>query len=538
MRGRPWRVGVGLGALALLVACADEGRPLPPLQAVAGRRAGGDREAPPSGPWTDGDMDRMASGVVAELGDGWSVQVGRMRWLAPGECLELGRCFGADPSSTYAFVALPPAARHPLWGGLATLDASGAICAPTTDGGCRQATSASWLLAEDEVVVLIGNTPPPARAFSYTGYLFGHAGPAGRDTIAGSLGASVDLLRSPRIGDSPFEVPLALVMTANASAMAMVREALVRAGVARGHVASLPIPGGARGALPGLDTAKADDFMLVERVALPERADALAEYATNAGATHARVLRLSPREPLAPAPIALDPPARRGDGRPERRDLNDALDQLERAARVAFATDGRAAPSILTTDDAWRRSGAIVAGGGLACLAARQSCAADEPDALALAASSAVPLAADGSSFFVAIGVNHAATGEATWTSVAVHAATDAAPPLAATTDADWTGSASALFAKAGVPFDPELAKRLYAIRFAWSCGGEPHCVDLAASARRLGTLAGDGARSASRGGASPGQALQVTERAYLDPSTRTAPAEGELVHPRVLVFR
>jgi hypothetical protein len=171
--------------------------------------------------------------------------------------------------------------------------------------------------------------------------------------------------------------------------------------------------------------------------------------------------------------------------------------------------------------------------GGEYCYDKDKPCLGDSPDSLYSITSTSMALAGDGSTYYVAIGVDHTLTGKAAYTNVSV---TETSPPqLAAATAADpsFAGSAAYYFAQAGISIDPAIAAQLYAIRFSWRCGSAAYCVDLTQAAINAGAWSGDPPTESWT--LAPEDPLNVTERAYLDPATTTGPSHGELIAPRVI---
>lgn len=116
--------------------------------------------------------------------EGFTTQPGMFSFIDITDCCD-SFCFGNNPASPYASVALPPGpgqvAENPA----------------TTDDGM----STAWRLRADEAVVLVGQLPPPAAYMSFTAYLYDRADaatPSGRRVVFASLGEA-DI---PRVGQS------------------------------------------------------------------------------------------------------------------------------------------------------------------------------------------------------------------------------------------------------------------------------------------------------------------------------------------------
>jgi len=120
--------------------------------------------------------------------------------------------------------------------------------------------------------------------------------------------------------------------------------------------------------------------------------------------------------------------------------------------------------------------------------------------------------------FYYAYGVNHAATGKSTYASVSVYALQHLVGIAGADDTQGYVGSADA-FASA----DPAVGQ-LYAWKIARDCGADPHCLEIAYGACPTGI--------------DDGKLGAFAFRAYVEPTTATAPDPSTLVIDRVLRFR
>jgi hypothetical protein len=112
----------------------------------------------------------------------------------------------------------------------------------------------------------------------------------------------------------------------------------------------------------------------------------------------------------------------------------------------------------------------------------------------------------------MAFGVNHAATGKATYSNFAVYALRHLIG-VAAVDSRSFPGSADSW-----LPNDPDNAF-LYAWKIARRCNGEDRCVEIPTTCPGVPELG----------------LMNVTFRAYLEPETKTAPLPSEIVLDRVL---
>ncbi|QCR17795.1 hypothetical protein DKM28_06425, partial [Methanosarcina mazei] len=129
----------------------------------------------------------------------------------------------------------------------------------------------------------------------------------------------------------------------------------------------------------------------------------------------------------------------------------------------------------------------------------------------------AVTLGNDSDEFIIVYGVNHAATGKATYSNFAVYGA-DVWNGVRAITDEDFNGSAEEY-----LPDNPN-AKYLYVYKLARNCSeDDQYCYEVPY---------GQGVH-----GIELDQPLVITWRAYLENTTRTGPAYSEIVYDRAIKF-
>jgi hypothetical protein len=127
-----------------------------------------------------------------------------------------------------------------------------------------------------------------------------------------------------------------------------------------------------------------------------------------------------------------------------------------------------------------------------------------------------ITLGNDIDEFIIVYGVNHVATGKATYSNFALYGA-DIWNGVKAVTDADFTGSAEEY-----LPDNPN-AKYLYVYKLARDCNGDPNCYEVPY---------GMGAY-----GLELDQPLLIAWRIYLEESTKTGPSYSEIVYDRAIKF-
>ena len=128
----------------------------------------------------------------------------------------------------------------------------------------------------------------------------------------------------------------------------------------------------------------------------------------------------------------------------------------------------------------------------------------------------AVTLGNDTDEFIIVYGVNHVATGKATYASFVLYGA-DIWNDVGSITDADFTGTAGEY-----LPDNPD-AKYFYVYKIARNCERDPHCFEVPYSVGGYGL--------------DPDQPLFIIWRIYLEEFTQTAPPYSEIVYDRAIKF-
>jgi hypothetical protein len=128
----------------------------------------------------------------------------------------------------------------------------------------------------------------------------------------------------------------------------------------------------------------------------------------------------------------------------------------------------------------------------------------------------AITLGNDTNEFMIVYGVNHVATGKATYSNFVVNGA-DIWNGVGTITDADFTGSAEEY-----LPDNPN-AKYLYVYKLARNCDGDPYCYEVPYGVGGYGI--------------DLDQPLFIVWRSYLEESTKTGPSYSEIVYDRAIKF-
>jgi hypothetical protein len=122
----------------------------------------------------------------------------------------------------------------------------------------------------------------------------------------------------------------------------------------------------------------------------------------------------------------------------------------------------------------------------------------------------------DANEFIIVYGVNHVATGKATYSNVALYGA-DAWNGVGTVTYMDFNGSAEEY-----LPDNPN-AKYLYVYKLARNCEGDPYCYEIPYNAKGYGI--------------DLDQPIMIGWRLYLENATKTGPSYSEIVYDRAMKF-
>ncbi len=371
-------------------------------------------------------------------------------------------------------------------------------------------------LRHDEAIVQVGHTPPEAGFFSYQSYLMMRYDPDFKQYMAlfNSLGDTINNLTiNTKSGTgSPFNQPMIIISTADKGTDMLVRKAAQTAGYSQDIMNTDVIPSSTVNM--GLE-GNVDLFGFVSRVAVAKDKKELDAYIKDPGSV---VLRLTPKSPVTLNPFPVPTLRVRGTGKTEL-DLLTAVEELRYAilanyknlratelptyvalpegfnatqSKVNTIGDNRDSAYFSTVEvDAWtkkydsRRNAAFVL--------------PDSPD-----------------DFVIIYGVNHEATGKATYANCVVYGL-QYLNGVASVDSRIYQGSAGDY-----IPGHPE-AQYLYAWKIARKSYGDPHCLEVPLGPQRYGIGLGD--------------KLMLFFRTYLEKTTKAGPAHNELIMDRVIKF-
>lgn len=372
------------------------------------------------------------------------------------------------------------------------------------------ALTGEFRLRQDEAIVLIGLTPPPVKYFSYTPYLSTRMYQEGRRYILASLGDQLNNAVIKSVGNSPFNSPVVLIFTPDQGTDARIREALRHAGYPAEIVNTVVFPASM---LKFGYNETADVLRIVTRTAFWEDTTAAAAYINN---PPLKVLRVTPRAEATARPFPTPPLRVRGTGHTEM-DLANKLDDLRQRIIAAHpglhATDIQSIPMCYEGYD----------------LIQRGSWCGDSRDAFYIAAGylgyatsdpASIDLTLDDDEFLMVYGVNHVATGKATYMNLNFYADKKAALFVGSLSDSEFPAAAPLY-----LPGDP-AADAMYAYKVSRKCiKGEDYCLPLSPP------------EGCSRLTLNEKTVLTVFDRLYLEPATKVGPALPEILYDRVIKF-
>lgn len=453
--------------------------------------------------------------------DGFTVQEGRIGYLDLIKLYDSGvlpSAYGNNPSTKYLTYFVPPAP------GFKVPELFSRIAVAL---GMSENVSAFWNIRPDEAIVFIGRTPPACSYFSYDHYLLGRT--YGNETrwIFANLADTVNNLAINTTGTpngsagNPFNQTTVIVATADKDIDQRIQAAAQSAEYSGDIFNTQVLPSSLLNM--GLENSS-DNFLMVIRPALYKDKQAADNYLNNTPAT---VFRVTPNQTTKLDPYNYPELRVRGTGETEFDLMND-LEQLRMAILDKYsdlnATELPTSISVPTGSDGIQRGIDVVGPDNDACYlwTANQTVNSPTPPFPNLSQyydflrHSAVTLGNDTNEFIIVYGVNHVATGKATYSNFAIYGL-DGWNGVGAVHDADFNGTAQEY-----LPDDPN-AKYLYVYKIARNCNGDPHCFEVPT---------GPGAY-----GIRLDQPLFIGWRLYLENATKTGPSYSEIVYDRAIKF-
>lgn len=359
-------------------------------------------------------------------------------------------------------------------------------------------------LGADEAAIIVGRTPPPMAYYSYQPFrmIVYSEREAAPKIIFEPLGDTINNLAIQTDGPAvePFNRNVLIIITADRGVDKRVRAAAGAAGYPAGLVNTSVVPT----ALTRLGVdQQSDEFALVHRMFLPSQEQAMVDYQN----TPQVVLRITPKTsgPRDPFPV---PELRvRGTGSTEM-DLLPAVEDLRKA--ILAKHSGWSATELTTS--VWLTD-------GYDGMQREINQYGPTRDTLYLRTDPFFKLTDSPDDFVLVYGVNHEATGKATYSNLSVYADPNLLLGMVSENSRRFAGSA-----KDYLPNHPQ-ADKLYAWKVARNCQGDPHCLEV--------KLSVDCARLSLD--ALPD--LWMAFRAYLEPKTKVGPAFTEVAYDRAIHF-
>lgn len=371
-------------------------------------------------------------------------------------------------------------------------------------------------IAPDEAIVLVGTTPPRAAYYSYQIYLATRLFPGKErpELLLNSLGDTVNLQTINTIGPHPFESPMVFIVTADQGVDARIRAALRRAGYPASIINTIVVPSATLklGFEPGSDT-----FLIANRNALFEDEEAGDAYVEN---PTFKVMRVTPENEATLDPFPTAPLRVRGTGETEI-DHTPTLAKLREAILEHYEGLGYEAEEYITK---------TVANEGFDYTERQVTTLGDTRDALYLGAGNMpefdlnADLTLKDGEFLIAYGLDHMATGKATYVNLSTYTSGPSKMSLGQAYPIDLEDSAYQFLS------GPD-AEMTYAYKISRNCDGEDFCLTVAVPI--------EGCKNKEDGSeiltdTSP---LGVIFRLYLQPSTSIGAAFPEVVYDKLIKF-
>ncbi len=426
--------------------------------------------------------------------------------------------YGNNPSTKYLTYFVPPAPGHKVPELFAKI-------ARTL--GVSSNLSSFWNLRPDEAVVFVGRTPPECRYFSYDHYIVDRT--YGNETrwIFANLADTVNNLVINTEGTpngtsgNPFNQTTMIVATADRGIDQRIHAAALSSGYSGDIFNTQVFPSAMLNM--GLEN-NSDTFAIIIRPALFKDKQAGNDYLNK---TPAVILRVTPNESTKLDPYGYPELRVRGTGTTEF-DLLDDLAELRYAILNKYsglnATELPVSQIVPVGSDAIQRGIDAMIPDNDACYlwSANQTISSPTPPFPNLSLyypflrHPAITLGNDTNEFIIVYGVNHVATGKATYSNFGVYGA-DVWNGIGAITDVDFNGTAEEY-----LPDNPN-AKYLYVYKVARNCDGDPHCFEVPYGPGGYGIM--------------PNQPVFIFWRIYLEKTSKTGPSYSEIVYDRAIKF-
>jgi len=453
--------------------------------------------------------------------DGFTVQQGGLAYYDFMKLYNSGvlpTAMGNNPATKYLVYLVPPPSGQ---------EVGGIISEITKVLGVTANLTPFWSLRPDEAVVFVGRTPPECRYLSYDHYIVDRT--YGNETrwIFSNLADTVNNLVIKTEGTpdgspgNPYNQTTIVVTTADKGIDQRIRAAAQSAGYSDGIINTQVLPS----AMLNMGVENdSDTFAVYIRPSLFADEQAGNDYIDNKPGI---VFRITPNESTELDPYGYPELRVRGTGTTEF-DLMDDLQELRIAILEKYsglkATELPTSIAVPIGSDCIQRGIDGLGPDNDACYlwSASQTISSPTPpfpdtsQYYDFLREPAITLGNNTNEFIIVYGVNHVATGKATYSNFAIYGA-DAFNGVGMITDVDFNGTAEEY-----LPDNPN-AKYLYVYKIARICEGEAHCYEVPYGPGGYG-IESD-------------QPLWIGWRSYLEESTKTGPSYSEIVYDRAIKF-
>jgi hypothetical protein len=361
-----------------------------------------------------------------------------------------------------------------------------------------------WQLNPDEAVVLVTKTPPECTYFSYCGFIFNkyYEKEKQRKWVWTSFNDPLNNLTIKTSGTpdgakvNPFNQNTIIIITADKGIDQRIRNVAVSAGYSESIINTYIVPSSMvkLGTGPEFDT-----IVFGQRMALFKDEKAGQEYVN----TVTIGIKVTPKSAVTLDPFPAPELRVRGTGKTEI-DLQPALEELRKAILAKYS--GLSAKELKTY--VWLSE-------SYDAVQTETYVAGESRDTVYLR-SDTLTVGDSRDEFVIVYGVNHAATGKATYANCNVYGEV-AWNGVTGIYNTEYAGSAAQY-----LPGNP-LAKYLYVCKFACICGSEKTCITVPTGPKAHGVALDEPAF--------------IGFRAYLEPATRVGPINTELLYDRVIKF-
>jgi hypothetical protein len=453
--------------------------------------------------------------------DGFTVREGGLTYFDFMKLYNSGvlpSAYGNNPATQYLVYLVPPASGHHVTGIIAKI---------MNILGVTKDITPFFSLRPDEAVVFVGRTPPECRYFSFDHYLMERT--YGNETrwIFANLADTVNNMVINTEGTpngaagNPFNQTTIVITTADKGIDQRIQAAALSAGYSGDIINTQVIPSAMLNM--GVENTS-DTFGVFIRPSLFADQKVGDAYIAN---KPARVFRITPNESTKLDPYNMPELRVRGTGMTEFDLMND-LEQLKKAILNKYselnATELPTSMTVTTGSDGIQRGIDVLGPANDACYlwTGNQTCSSPTPPFPDLRQyydflrNPPVTLGKNANEFLIVYGVNHVATGKATYQNFVPYGA-DVWNGVGMITDLDFNGTA-----KEYLPDNPN-AKYLYVYKLARNCSGDPYCYEVPYNAKGYGI--------------DLDQPVFIGWRSYLEKATKTGPSYSEIVYDRAIKF-